>query len=112
VFVDGASVGDVGPAVLRERDTLSQNGFVVVAVQLAPQTRQLVGEPQIVSRGFVYARESEELMDGAKEVVATAVRVGARDASAIADKVAHALEQYLYRETGRHPVVIPIVMGE
>lgn len=111
VFVDGASVGEVGPAVVRERETLSQNGFVVVAVQLAAQTKQLVAEPQIVSHGFVYARESEELMDEAKEVVATAVRAARGEESAIADKVVHALEEYLYRETGRHPMVIPIVMA-
>jgi ribonuclease J len=111
VFVDGMGVGDIGPAVMRDREMLSQDGFVVAAIQLDPQTRQLVGEPQIISRGFVYIRESEELIQGAKDVVVRAVAGGQRDQSAIVDRVRDALQRYLYQETRRRPMVLPVVMG-
>ena len=111
VFIDGAGIGDVGPVVIRDREVLSQDGFVVAAVQLDPRTKRLVGEPQIVSRGFVYIRESGELIQEAKGVVVRAVDQGHRDESAIADRIRDALQRYLYRETRRRPMVLPVVMG-
>jgi ribonuclease J len=111
VFVNGRGVGDVGPAVLRDREILSQDGFVVVAIQLNPQTRELVGEPQIVSRGFVYMRHSGELIQEAIEVVTRAVSAGRLDRDAIADRARTALQEYLYQATRRRPMVMPVVMG-
>jgi ribonuclease J len=111
VFVNGRGVGDVGPAVLRDREMLSQDGFVVAAIQLDPQTGELIGEPQIVSRGFVYIRTSGELIQEAKEVVARAALEGPRDRDAVVDRVRDALQRYLYEETRRHPMVMPVVMG-
>ena len=111
VFVDGTGVGDIGPAVIRDREILSQDGFVVAAIQVDPQTKRLIGEPQIVSRGFVYMRGSGELIQQAKSVVARAVDEGRRDESAIVDRVRDALQKYLYEETRRRPMIMPVVMG-
>jgi len=109
VFVDGAGVDDVAAAVMRDGEILSQDGFVVAAVQLDPQTRRLIGEPQIVSCGFVYMRESAELIEEAQDVVARTVHRGRRDKGAIADRVRDALQEYLYEETRRRPMVMPVV---
>jgi ribonuclease J len=111
VFVDGSGVGDVGPAVLRDREILARDGFVVAILQRDTETGKLLRPPEIISRGFVFLRDSEELLaeagDQVKELVAsspTAIKPGVLE-----DKVRALLTNLLYRETKRRPMIIPVV---
>jgi ribonuclease J len=105
VFVDGSSVGDIGPAVLRDREALGRDGFVMIVANLNKHTKQLHMPPEIISRGFVYLRspEAETLFEGARDIVKKAIgqkRNGNRE-KAIQD----AVSKYLYNETKRRPMV-------
>jgi len=109
VLVDGLGVGDVGHAVLRDRYQLSRDGFLVAIVALDMNSGEVLVEPQILSRGFVYMRDSEELIDLAREQVWQALNpVGPR--SAVSSKIKDALGELCYRQTGRRPVILPVVM--
>ncbi len=99
VFVDGRLIGEVGEIVMRDRHRLSQDGFIVALIPVNKQ-RQLVGEPQIVSRGFVYLNEAEELMAASREQIKQQYKRGA-------DNVRQSLEKFFYRETQLRPVVLP-----
>ncbi len=109
VLVDGLGVGDVGRVVLRDRHHLSRNGFLVAIVVLDMDTGEILVGPEILSRGFVYMRDSEELMELAKEQVWQALEhVGPR--SAVSAKIKDALGEFCYQQTGRRPVILPVVM--
>ncbi len=114
VLVDGLGVGDVGNIVLRDRKHLSEDGLIVLAMGLTGEERELVSGPEIVSRGFVYVRESENLMDDIKEVVlhslADAQRRGLTDYNGIKNLVRGDLSDYLYQKTKRKPMILPIIM--
>jgi ribonuclease J len=99
VFVDGRLIGEVGEIVMRDRHRLSQDGFIVALIPVNKQ-RQLVGEPQIVSRGFVYLNEAEELMAASREQIKQQYKRGA-------DNLRQSLEKFFYRETQLRPVVLP-----
>lgn len=99
VFVDGRLIGEVGEIVMRDRHRLSQDGFIVALIPVNKQ-RQLVGEPQIVSRGFVYLNEAEELMAASREQIKQQYKRGA-------ENVRQSLERFFYRETQLRPVVLP-----
>lgn len=110
ILVDGLGIGDVGSVVLRDRHLLSSDGFFVVVVALDEKTGHLVDGPDIVSRGFVYVRDSEELMDEARERV---IELLARDnvhfdtaATVIRDN----LSQFLYQRTHRTPMIVPVIL--
>lgn len=111
VFVDGSGVGDIGPAVLRDREILGRDGFVVAIVQRDAETGQLRREPDIISRGFVFLRDSEELLaeasDRVKALVASSP-VGVK-ASTLEDRIRALLTDLMYQETKRRPMVIPVV---
>jgi len=109
VFVDGAGVGDVGPILLREREQLASDGFVVVVVSLG-QDGRLAVPPRIVTRGFVFEPQASELLAGIAEHVTEVVarQAGAEDAS-LDKAMCQELEEYLYGEIGRRPIIIPIV---
>lgn len=107
VFVDGSGVGDVGPAVLRDREVLSQNGFVMAVVQLDKKTGQPIGRPKIITRGFVFVKESMNLLEKAEDAVVTALRSNGKDPQA---SIRKALSQFLYNETQREPMVLPVVI--
>ncbi len=111
VFVDGASVGEVGPAVMRERETLGRDGVVVVVAPVDEQGR-ILGKPEISSRGFVFVRESGELLAGAQQRALDALsRLPAtQDRSGVEIALKKALEAYFYSETKRHPSIIPMVL--
>jgi len=111
VFVDGASVGEVGPAVLREREALGRDG-VVVAAMAVDEAGRLISAPQINCRGFVFVRESGELLAGAQQRVIEALgRLPATgDHNGLETVVKKALEAYFYSETKRHPTIIPILI--
>jgi ribonuclease J len=108
VFVDGAGVGDVGPAVMRDRERLAESGFFVAVVQVN-QRGQIVGRPDILSRGFVYLEESSALLEGAEEVIAQVVHTSSGDKVEIGEKLEGALSKYLYAETGRRPMTYAII---
>lgn len=108
VFVDGHGVGDVGPSVLDDRRILSRNGFLVAVVVLDKYTGELIGEPQIVTRGFVYEAEAEELLGRAKQEVARIASSGGTR-SDIAERLKAFLARFAMEETGRRPLIVPVV---
>jgi ribonuclease J len=111
VYVDGSLVGDaLSPEVLRDREVLSRDGFVVAIVQRDSETGKLQGRPEIITRGFVFEREAEDLLAGAEDAVTAAVESNGVTGLALRDKVKDSLMEYLYRETKRRPMVIPVVL--
>ncbi|MBE6798436.1 MAG: ribonuclease J [Ruminococcaceae bacterium] len=114
VLVDGFGVGDVGNVVLRDRKHLAEDGIFVVAVSVDSVTREVIAGPDVISRGFVYVKESEELMDEAREVVCDVLEKcylsNIRDWSTVKSRVRDGLARFLYEQTGRSPMVLPIFM--
>ncbi len=108
IFVDGLRVGDVGQSVLEERRVLSCNGFVVVVVVLDKYTGSLVGEPQIITRGFVHEEDAAELLARMKEEVGRAVQLGGTR-SELAERLQNTVGRLAFAETGRRPMVVPVV---
>lgn len=114
IFVDGLGVGDVGNVVLRDRQHLSENGLLIIVLTLQKYTNEVLAGPDIVSRGFVYVRESENLMDEAREVVIDALeRCLARNMSdwgKIKSTMKDSLSDYLWKKMKRNPMILPIIM--
>ena len=114
VLVDGLGVGDVGSIVLRDRQHLSQDGLIVIVLTMDSSTGEVVAGPDVISRGFVYVRESENLMDDVKSVVRHEIRKceerGIRDWSTIKSAVRQNLRDYIFMKTKRNPMIIPIIM--
>ena len=114
IFVDGLGVGDVGNIVLRDRQHLSEDGIMIVVMTLERHSNVVLAGPDIVSRGFVYVRESEDLMDHAREVVELALDgcldKGITDWSKIKAAVKDALSDYVWKRTKRSPMILPIIM--
>ena len=114
VLVDGLGVGDVGNIVLRDRQHLAQDGLIVIVLTMDSQTGEVVAGPDVISRGFVYVRESENLMDEVKSVVRHEVsnceERGIRDWATIKSTVKENLRDYLFIKTKRNPMIIPIIM--
>ncbi len=114
VLVDGLGVGDVGNIVLKDRKQLSQDGILIVVLTIDHATGEVVAGPDIVSRGFVYVRESEQLLEEAKTRVKSALDKcagkGVSEWSSIKAQVRDALGKFLYEKTRRRPMVLPIIM--
>ncbi|MCR5738122.1 MAG: ribonuclease J [Eubacterium sp.] len=114
VLVDGLGVGDVGNIVLRDRQNLAENGIIIVVLTLEKYTNQVLAGPDIVTRGFVYVREAEHLIDDARDVVATALddcfRQGSADWGKIKMVVKDSLGEYLWKKMRRSPMILPIIM--
>ncbi|MGE5592194.1 MAG: ribonuclease J [Betaproteobacteria bacterium] len=114
VLVDGLGVGDVGNVVLRDRKVLAQDGILVVVVTVDKQTAEVVAGPDIVSRGFVYVKESEALLKEAetevREVISRCSAQGITEWSTIKNRVREALAEFVYQKIRRRPMVLPIVM--
>lgn len=114
VLVDGLGVGDVGNIVLRDRRQLSQDGIIIIVVTMDKENGRVVAGPDIVSRGFVYVRESEALMDKARYTVRDALMEcesqGITEWSTIKSAVREALGRYLFEVTRRRPMILPIIM--
>lgn len=114
VLVDGLGVGDVGNVVLRDRKHLSQDGLIVVVITIEGDTGNVVAGPDIISRGFVYVRESEDLMDQLKEVAKQAInKCGSKnqgDWSFKKSAIREALKDRIYEKTKRKPMILPIIM--
>ena len=114
VMVDGYGVGDVGNVVLRDRHHLSEDGIIVVTVAVDGRTGQVVSGPELVSRGFVYVRESEELLAGARTQVEMALdrslAENVHDWAGVKARVRETLSNYIYRRTKRSPMILPILL--
>ena len=114
VFVDGLGVGDVGNIVLRDRKHLSQDGILTVVVTIDKNTSRIIAGPDIISRGFVYVRESEDLMDEAKSIVRDVLKdcedKNITDWATMKSSIRDGLRLYLYEKTKRKPMILPIIM--
>ncbi len=114
VLVDGLGVGDVGSIVLRDRKHLSEDGLIVAVCSIDAQSGKVVSGPDIVSRGFVYVRESEALMDEARDLVYNTLeecaREHVRDWSGMKQRIKDELSRFLYQKTRRSPMILPIIM--
>ena len=114
VLVDGLGVGDVGNVVLRDRQHLSQDGLIIIVLTMDSNTGEVVAGPDVISRGFVYVKESETLMDDVKSVVRHEIKKceerEIRDWSTIKSTVRENLKDYIFSKTKRNPMIIPIIM--
>ena len=114
VYVDGTSVGDVGAVVLRDRRHLAEDGMIVVCIGLSSEDGGLLSGPDIITRGFIYVKESEELMEELREVALEALercqRKHIRDWSTIKSAIKNDLSGYLYKTTKRNPMILPVIM--
>ncbi|MDF2538278.1 MAG: rnjA [Herbinix sp.] len=114
ILVDGLGVGDVGNIVLRDRQLLSENGLIIVVVSLEKFSNQVMSGPDIVSRGFVYVRESENLMDEAKDVVDKALNKylskNNADWGKMKTEIKDSLSDFIWKKTKRNPMILPIIM--
>ncbi|MBO5646307.1 MAG: ribonuclease J, partial [Clostridia bacterium] len=115
VYVDGLGVGDVGAVVMRDRKRLAEDGMVVVVLSLSDYDSSLLSTPEIITRGFIYVKESEEIMMELQNVAlesviaATSGRRRSRDDNEIKGAVKGAVSNYLYKMTRRNPMVIPVI---
>lgn len=114
ILVDGLGVGDVGNIVLRDRQLLSENGLIIVVISLEKYSNQILSGPDIVSRGFVYVKESENLMDEAREVVEKALdkcmNKNNADWSKMKTEIKDSLSDFIWKKTKRNPMILPIIM--
>ncbi len=115
VLIDGYGVGDVGNAVLRDRRLLSQDGLIVVVATIDEHSRLLLSGPDLVSRGFVYVKENEPLMDEAKKLVQRTLLAAlssnrASDRMQVKTRVRDELSRFLFQKTGRKPMILPVIM--
>ncbi len=114
IFVDGLSVGDVGNIVIRDRKHLAQDGLIVVVVSISAQTHQIIAGPDVISRGFVYMRESEELMEEtrriSKETLDALLERNVTDWATLKSEIKSALGMYFNKETKRTPMILPVIM--
>ena len=113
VFVDGTGVGDVGAVVLRDRKHLAQDGMIVVCVNISAQDGGIISGPDIITRGFVYVKESEELMEDLKDVALEAIdrcqRKHVRDWATLKSAIMNDLSGYLFKTTKRNPMILPVI---
>lgn len=114
ILIDGSGIGDVGNIVLRDRRLLSQDGILIVVVTLDRATKSIISGPEIISRGFVYVRESEKLMENSmtivKETVENNVNSSNFDWSSLKQSIRESLHSHLYEVTKRRPMILPIIM--
>ena len=114
IFVDGSGVGDVGNVVIHDRKRLSEDGLIVVTVSIDGVTGDIIAGPEIISRGFVYVKESEELIDDARDIARYAiedcVNKGSLDWNTIKGRVRDEVSHLMFEKTGRNPMILAIVM--
>lgn len=114
ILVDGLGVGDVGNVVLKDRKLLAQDGLIIATIAVSSETGEIVRAPEIISRGFVYVRESEELMDNirraARDGVEKSIRQGYTDWSFMKNNVKQSISKYIFETTRRSPVILPIII--
>ncbi len=114
ILVDGLGIGDVGNIVLRDRKHLSEDGLIVVVVTMSKQDGKILAGPDIISRGFVYVRESEDLMEEATNIVkntlASCEKKNITDWATLKANVRDSLRSFLYERIKRNPMILPIIM--
>lgn len=114
VLVDGTGVGDVGSVVLRDRKHLAQDGMIVVCVNISGQDSSLISGPDIITRGFIYVKESDELIEELRQVALEAIdrcsRKRVKDWTTIKSAIKNDLSGFLYKTTKRNPMILPIIM--
>lgn len=114
ILVDGLGVGDVGNIVLRDRKHLSQDGLIIVVVTISHEDGKMVSRPDVISRGFVYVREAERLIDGVKNVAAESMESclssgRAVDWATLKSSLKNSVAHYIYEQTKRNPMILPII---
>ena len=113
VMVDGTGVGDVGSVVMRDRHRLAEDGMVVVVVTLSSWDNAMLAEPEILTRGFVYVKEAEEMLEELRRVTREAVSAcqdaGIKDWSSIKSRIKSSVSAYLYKATKRSPMILPLI---
>ncbi len=114
VLVDGFGVGDVGNVVLRDRKHLAEDGIIVVAVSVDTVTREVISGPEIITRGFIYVKESVDLMEDIREVICDVFErcyiTNVRDWNTVKSRVRDELARYLHDRTGRSPMILPVIL--
>ena len=113
VMVDGLGVGDVGSIVLRDRKHLSEDGLIVVVAAINTKTRKIISGPDIISRGFVYVREAEEMINEAREVAKNtledSMNNGVRDWTSLKNRMKDEVSKYVYNRTKRSPMILTVI---
>ena len=114
VLVDGLGVGDVGNVVLRDRKHLSQDGLIIVVVGVSKETGQVTSGPELISRGFVYVRENEDIIEGirntVRNIIASYGRIEGSDWPSIKNRIKDELHRYIYDKIKRNPMILPIIV--
>jgi ribonuclease J len=114
IFVDGLGVGDVGNVVLRDRQVLSENGLIAVMITINRVTGELIAGPEILTRGFVYVKEADSLMDEAYDVVSDVIDEIAKrrisDRTKMKGMIRDALSDFVWKKTKRNPMILPVIM--
>lgn len=114
VLVDGIGVGDVGTVVLRDRRMLAEGGMIIVVATIDKQSKELISEPYILTRGFIYVKEAEDLMNDIKDIAQTTLQTllenDTHEIMVMKNQVKKALERYLFEQTKRRPSIFPIIM--
>ncbi len=114
ILVDGFGVGDVGNVVLRDRKHLAEDGIIVVAVSVDQVTREVIAGPEVISRGFVYVKEAEALMDDTREVACDILErcyiQNIRDWNTVKSRIRDGLARHLHEQTGRSPMILPVIL--
>lgn len=109
VYIDGSGVGDVGPSVLRDREVLGRDGFVVAVIHRDPDTGQLIDRPEIITKGFIHANEATDIIDGAVDTVTRLAQDSSLSDKALRERLVDKLGEYVYHETKRRPMIIPVL---
>ncbi len=109
VFVDGSGVGDIGRVVMRDREILSRDGFMLVSVNVDRETGEMVGKPEIISRGFIYLRDADDLLRMVRETVEDVLEENVKSNGRRHDKLQESISRVLYNETKRRPMVFSII---
>jgi ribonuclease J len=109
IYIDGSGVGDVGPTVLRDREVLGRDGFVIAVLHRDPDNGTVIDQPELISKGFIHPEDGEDILSGAAEMVLRLSSDTALSDKALRDSIKDKLAEYLYRETKRRPMIIPVL---
>ncbi len=109
IYIDGSGVGDVGPAVLRDREILGRDGFVLAVIHRDPETGRLVDQPELITKGFIHTDEGKDTLSGATDIIMRIAQDTALSDKALRDRLDDKLSEYLYHETKRRPMIIPVL---